>query len=711
VRRLYTPEQFARLADADQRDPQAAVASAMGLAEPAEPGESGRLIRYVLSTGAVGRDFHVVEPEAWQLRNYLKNPVFLWAHDDKQPPIGRMVQIGDVAGVLKGTVEYAERDLNPFADMIYRLTRAGYLNAVSTSWQPLEWSLSKDRARPGGIDFSKVDLLEVSQVPIPALPEALATARSQGIDTSPLYEWAERILDSGGMVFVPRAEIENLRRAAKMASPVSRATGSDWKVGASKNLPIEDSDSWDGAAAQKSIFEWAGGDEFSPAKARNGFLVYDASEPDKRGSYKLPIAHVVDGELKVPKGAIRAALSRISQTDIPDDVKKSAQTVLDHYKEKAGIGEDDESKEERALVGEEDEEAQEDADKEGGKGDGDEEQRRAASAGKSKDDEEDEDEDDEEDEDKERAGTKGEEDDEDEDDEDDEEDDDEEEEDTKGKGKAGKGKTATTKGKGGAGRRASPVSRRIGAPRFRRGLYECGQLGYLLMQLGFMHDHSTIEEALEQDEDSDLPQLLGEALQAAADAFLAMAKEETAELLEQIEGGSDELPDGERAWVARATSPRTRAFRRGIACVRAGRTLSNANQEKLATAHGHLDRALKHHRAQGEHQQAVSEHAEELRSLHKRAVSTLAELGYDHHRVTRAMDGMSERIEELSDRHSDACDSHSMVGRSIKSGQRCMRSVMDGAAPAEDESRNTDPESRAARLERARKLRIVPSGD
>jgi len=54
-----------------------------------------------------------------------------------------------------------------------------------------------------------------------------------------------------------------------------------------------------------------------------------------------PIAHVVDGELKVPKGAIRAAASRLSQTDIPDTTKKAAQAVIDHYEEKAGMAKKD----------------------------------------------------------------------------------------------------------------------------------------------------------------------------------------------------------------------------------------------------------------------------------------------------------------------------------------------------------------------------------
>lgn len=310
-----------------------------------EFGQNGRVVRYVFSTPAVGRDMHTVTPGAWQLTNFLRNPVFLWAHDDEQPPIGRVVEIGDVGGVLKGNVEYAERDLNPFADTIYRLVRAGYVNAVSTSWQPLDWTMARDKTRPGGVDFTKVDLLEISQVPIPALPAALAEARSRGIDTGPIYDWAERLLDKGGMILVPRSELEELRRAAKMPK-LNRADKKtpDWKVGAARDLPVQDDDSWDGAAAEKSIFEWAGGDDFEPAKARKGFLFYDAANPAERGSYRDPIAHVVDGKLTVPKGAIRAAASRLPQTDVPEEVKKRAAAVLNHYKEKAGIGDDKKDK-------------------------------------------------------------------------------------------------------------------------------------------------------------------------------------------------------------------------------------------------------------------------------------------------------------------------------------------------------------------------------
>lgn len=114
-----------------------------------------------------------------------------------------------------------------------------------------------------------------------------------------------------------------------------------WTVGASRNLPVATDETWDGGAAAGSIFEWAGGDSFDCAKARRGFLVYDSDQPDERGSYKLPFAIVSDGTLKASPAGIRAAASRLPQTDIPDDVKTKAQAVIDHYEDRMGIGDHD----------------------------------------------------------------------------------------------------------------------------------------------------------------------------------------------------------------------------------------------------------------------------------------------------------------------------------------------------------------------------------
>ncbi len=193
-------ESFARLA------PDAALAA------------DDRTISYVFSDETVARDGHVISTAGWELSNFLANPVFLWGHDASQPPIGRVTQIGPVGTQLRGAVRYATAEEFPFADTVYRLTKGGYISAVSVSWLPIEYSYSTDKARPGGIDFKRQELLEISAVPLPSLPTALATARNSGINITPVAEWAARAIDLG-LSPINKRELEMVH---KIAAPSAR---------------------------------------------------------------------------------------------------------------------------------------------------------------------------------------------------------------------------------------------------------------------------------------------------------------------------------------------------------------------------------------------------------------------------------------------------------------------------------------------------------
>jgi hypothetical protein len=113
----------------------------------------------------------------------------------------------------------------------------------------------------------------------------------------------------------------------------TKKSAQDWKVGADRDLPLVERGTWDGAAAKAQIFAWAGfdGDNPDPAKARRGFLIYDASDPTLKGSYKLPIAIVEGGRLVVPTSALGPAASRLPQTGAPQAVLDRARGVLDSY--------------------------------------------------------------------------------------------------------------------------------------------------------------------------------------------------------------------------------------------------------------------------------------------------------------------------------------------------------------------------------------------
>lgn len=129
-----------------------------------------RTIRYVLSTGAPDRMKDTIDPAGWQLDNYRKNPVLLWGHDKKLPPIGRALSIGIVGSQLEGVYEFASKELNPFADTVYQLAAAGFLPGGSVGFMPITYVWNDDT---GGVDFKTQELLEFSAVTVPAHPEAL----------------------------------------------------------------------------------------------------------------------------------------------------------------------------------------------------------------------------------------------------------------------------------------------------------------------------------------------------------------------------------------------------------------------------------------------------------------------------------------------------------------------------------------------------------
>ncbi|MFI6296435.1 hypothetical protein ACIBEJ_32920 [Nonomuraea sp. NPDC050790] len=76
-----------------------------------------------------------------------------------------------------------------------------------------------------------------------------------------------------------------------------------------QDLPLADRDrEWDSAAADKRVRAWAGIDDKPNDSYKQAFLWYDGDDADEFGAYKLPIADVVNGELKaVPRAVMSAA--------------------------------------------------------------------------------------------------------------------------------------------------------------------------------------------------------------------------------------------------------------------------------------------------------------------------------------------------------------------------------------------------------------------
>jgi len=198
----------------------------------------------------------VIAAAGWDTVNFNKNPVALFAHMSSEPPIGRAKNVLVRNNKLVGDIEFASADIYPFADTIYRLVRGGFLKAVSVGFKPLKWKLSTDPSRPYGIDFQRQMLLEISVCPVPCNPNALGRARSNGIDTSPLKEWAERALDSGVKGSMPRRDLEALRsQASNREARIAHAVSVKRALAASSPAPLSREERIAEAAALRRSIE------------------------------------------------------------------------------------------------------------------------------------------------------------------------------------------------------------------------------------------------------------------------------------------------------------------------------------------------------------------------------------------------------------------------------------------------------------------------
>lgn len=143
---------------------------------------SDRVLQLIGSTEKQDRDGEVIKADGWDLKQYKKNPVIMWAHRYDQPPIGKALNVKVIDGKLTFKVEFADAETYEFADTIYKLFKGGFLNATSVGFVPLEWEDGDGEKNPKRI-YTKQELLELSAVPVPSNPEALVTAREQGLIT------------------------------------------------------------------------------------------------------------------------------------------------------------------------------------------------------------------------------------------------------------------------------------------------------------------------------------------------------------------------------------------------------------------------------------------------------------------------------------------------------------------------------------------------
>jgi HK97 family phage prohead protease len=136
-------------------------------------GLAERQVKFIASDPTPDRQGDILEPGGCDLKNFRSNPVLLWQHRPDSP-VARAVSISANSRAVEALAQFPDEGTDETADRVYKMIKAGVVNAVSVGFLPLASSpLPK-----GGSRFTKWELLEVSFVSIPANPSAVILARS-----------------------------------------------------------------------------------------------------------------------------------------------------------------------------------------------------------------------------------------------------------------------------------------------------------------------------------------------------------------------------------------------------------------------------------------------------------------------------------------------------------------------------------------------------
>ena len=190
--------------------------------------DKDRAITFVLSTDDVDRHGDIISADGWTLDSYRANPVLLWAHDYRQPAIGRAAKMWTEPHRLLANMEFAPTE---FAQEIASLYRTGFQWGVSVGFKPIRYEERRDEKTGAflGLRFLEQELLEVSAVPVPANRSALR--RSGQPDLSALAAlWpvlasqVDDLAKLAGEIGDTVAELENTAKGAQMPEQSNTVT-------------------------------------------------------------------------------------------------------------------------------------------------------------------------------------------------------------------------------------------------------------------------------------------------------------------------------------------------------------------------------------------------------------------------------------------------------------------------------------------------------
>jgi hypothetical protein len=146
-----------------------------------------RSVEVIASTTSVDGHGDILEQD-WRLERYRKNPVVLWHHNrfESSPwsmgegirpedllPIGHAENVRIENGCLCAKLLFGSAEYNQMSERVFLGFKEGHIRAVSVGFRP--GKITEEKVDGGTLyRLSQNDLYEISAVPIPSNPDAVA---------------------------------------------------------------------------------------------------------------------------------------------------------------------------------------------------------------------------------------------------------------------------------------------------------------------------------------------------------------------------------------------------------------------------------------------------------------------------------------------------------------------------------------------------------
>jgi len=132
----------------------------------------------VASTQALDREGDIITQEGWVLDEFQSGGPLLWSHNVGIPAPGRILwaKVDGEGDDAKLVYKARLHRKNQFSRELYDLVKSGYITSVSVGFRAIDHEPLDIQDPLGGRRFTKQELMEISLVNVPALPQATITA-------------------------------------------------------------------------------------------------------------------------------------------------------------------------------------------------------------------------------------------------------------------------------------------------------------------------------------------------------------------------------------------------------------------------------------------------------------------------------------------------------------------------------------------------------